>query len=381
MEDGPSIADEYLRELRRRRQAYREEGIGAVQAEYKRRDRKPPEEFHDSSFLYMRSFEADLGLRPFSGITFWHSPDITLSPLAAPGSFTTTLNAGETYLIRCWLRNRGDVAVPSAKVELFLTDPTLGFDTRFATNLSLGRVPSGWVASAGNAPVDFTYTVPATEAGHKCLFARTFSFSPLDLPIDDHQLDPRIDRHVAQENLNIVGQAQPYTFSLIHPPNARQHITLRPLDPEELLNLRHPVLDGIRPAADFPRRDWGRLVGLKLIEPGGDDIAVTEESEGVGVVSASREGFDLGTQRELNTAAWLAMRAINAGESRMSNHRDLFAKFREMNAQQRRSRFTMTVPNLGLPAGSALGLEITSVDENREQPEVLGGITLVILGE
>ena len=65
----------------------------------------------------------------------------------------------------------------------------------------------------------------------------------------------------------------------------------------------------------------------------------------------------------------------------MANQRDLFAKFREMNAQQRRSVFTMTIPDLGLQADQAVGLDLTSVDENRERPEVIGGITLVIVGE
>ena len=156
-------------------------------------------------------------------------------------------------MIRTVLRNRGDLAVPSAKVELFLTDPTLGFDTRFATRLTgLGSVPSAWVPSGGSAAAEFVYTVPPTEAGHKCLFARTFSFSPLELPLDDFALDPRLDRHVAQQNLNIVGQAQAFAFNLVHRPNARIRIALRPLQPEELLALRHPVLGGRAAGAGVP---------------------------------------------------------------------------------------------------------------------------------
>lgn len=380
MRDSQNAAAEYLRDLQELRQRYREEVRDELQSLFRRRERKPPEEFHDSSFLYMRSYDADLGVRPFSGIAHWRSPDITLSPLTSPSTYTTSLVAGDSYLIRCWLRNRGDLAVPSAKVELFLTDPTLGFDTRFATNLTLGNVPSTWVGSGANAAAEFAYTVPPTESGHKCLFARTFSFSPLELPIDDHQLDPRIDRHIAQQNLNIVGQSQAYSFGLVHAPNARLRVELRALEPEELFGLRHPVLADVKPAAEFPRHGWGRLTRLELMEPGGD-VTLREVREGVGVVSTSREGFDLGTQLELNTAVWEALRWINAGGSRMANQRDLFAKFREMNAQQRRSVFTMTIPDLGLQADQAVGLDLTSVDENRERPEVIGGITLVIVGE
>jgi hypothetical protein len=380
MRDSQNAAAEYLRDLQTLRQRYRDEVRDELQSLFRRRERKPPEEFHDSSFLYMRSYDADLGVRPFSGIAHWRSPDITLSPLTSPSTYTTSLVAGDSYLIRCWLRNRGDLAVPSAKVELFLTDPTLGFDTRFATNLTLGNVPSTWVGSGANAAAEFAYTVPPTESGHKCLFARTFSFSPLELPIDDHQLDPRIDRHIAQQNLNIVGQSQAYSFGLVHAPNARLRVELRALEPEELFGLRHPVLADVKPAAEFPRHGWSRLTRLELMEPGGD-VTLREVREGVGVVSTSREGFDLGTQLELNTAVWEALRWINAGGSRMANQRDLFAKFREMNAQQRRSVFTMTIPDLGLQADQAVGLDLTSVDENRERPELIGGITLVIVGE
>ena len=381
MADNESVAAQYLRDLQKRRELYREAVVDELKALFKRRDRKPPEEFHDSSFLYMRSYDADLGVRPFSGITFWHSPDVTLSPVTSVGAYTTVLNAGDTYLIRCSLRNRGDLAVPSAKVELFLTDPTLGFDTRFATNLTLGNVPSAWVGSGTNAAAEFAYTVPPTESGHKCLFARTFSFSPLELPIDDFQLDPRLDRHVAQQNLNIVGQSQAYAFGLVHAPNSRMRIDLKALEPEELFGLRHPVLADVRPAAEFPRRGWGRLARIELQRPGGGDVALREAREGVGVESQDRDGFDLGNQRELNTAVRDVLRAIEAGETRRADHRDLFAKFRDMNAQARRSTFTMTVPDLGLRAGEAVGLDVTSVDENSDQPEVVGGITLVIVGE
>ena len=379
MEGKENVGAQYVRDLQTLRWRHRE-ARGELEALFKRRDRKPPEEFLDSSFLYMRSYDADLGVRPFSNIVHWHSPDITLSPVTSVGAYTTSLVAGDTYLIRCALRNRGDLAVPSAKVELFLTDPSLGFDTRFATNLTLGKVPSAWVGSGASAAAEFVYTVPPAESGHKCLFARTFSFSPLELPVDDFQLDPRIDRHVAQQNLNIVGQSQPYSFQWVHAPNARQRIELQVLEPDALLALRHPVLADVKPAAEFPRRGWGRLARIELKEPAGPDLALTEAPEGVSIESMDREGLDLDGQRELNAAVRETLRAVYAGETRMADHRDLFAKFRAMNAQARRSTFTMTIPGLGLDPGQAVGLEVRSVDANSEPPEVVGGITLIIVG-
>lgn len=381
MASSKNPLSDYLRELLDLRGRYREEAVGEVQVMFRREDREPPEEFTDSSFLYIRSYDADLGVRPFSGVPHWRSPDIVLSPLTSPSAYTTTLNAGDSYVIRTTLRNRGDLAVPSAKVELFLTDPTLGFDARFATNLSLGAVPSAWVASGASAAADFVYNVPPSEAGHKCLFARTFSFSPLDLPIDDHKLDPRIDRHVAQQNLNIVGQAQAYSFWLVHPPNARMRIELRPLEPDELFSLRHPLLADFRPAVEFPRRGWGRMAGLDLRETGVGDVRLSPTGEGAAFTASDREGLDLGSQREINTAVWDAVRLANVGETRLADHRELIARFRDMNAQARRSLFGMTVPDIGLRAGQAVGLDITAVDENFGDGEVVGGITVVIVGE
>jgi hypothetical protein len=375
-------AAEYVAELRKRRDAYTPEALQALAEAFRgQRERKPPEVFVESSFLYVRSYDGDAGSRPFSGITFWTSPDLLLSPVTSVGAYTTTLQAGDSYVIRTQLRNRGDLAVPSAKVELYLTDPSLGFDTRFATRLTgLGAMPSAWVPSGGSAAAEFVYTVPPSESGHKCLFARAFSFSPLDLPVDDFALDPRIDRHVAQQNLNIIGQAQAYSFNLIHRLNARVGIALRAVEPEELLALRHPVLADVRPATDFPRRGWGRISQMKLVEPGGDGIAIEEEREGLGLVAENPRGFDLGTQRELQAAVRDVLAAVEAGKTRLSEHRDLLAKFRGMTAETARSRLTMTIPDLGLPAGLAVGLELTAVDRNVEPAEPFGGVMIIVVG-
>jgi hypothetical protein len=92
------------------------------------------------------------------------------------------------------------------------------------------------------------------------------------------------------------------------------------------------------------------------------------------------EGLDLDAQRELNTAVRETLLAVYAGRTRMSDHRDLFARFREMNAQARRSTFAMRIPDLGLGAGEAVGVDLRSVDENADPPEAAGGITLIIVG-
>jgi hypothetical protein len=340
-----SAAEDYLKELLGRRERYKDpDALKSLAVDFRDGERRPPREFKDSSFLYMRSYHGDMGVRPFSNIAFWRSPDIEISPVTNIGAPTTQLEAGETYLVRCTLRNGGDVAVPSAKVELFLTDPSLGFDTRYAENLTLGKVPATWVAPDGSASTVFRWTIAPAEAGHKCLFARTFSFSPLDLPVSDYALDPRTDRHVAQQNVDIVGQAQSYSFKLIHQPVARMRIDLRPLQPEELLRLRHPLVAGLAPAAEVPQGDWGELAQIGLEDRGEGNVSVEVTREGARVIADGQEGD---------------------GDKHSRPHR---------------SSLRMTVPDLGLQPGQAAGLDITAVDERDDKLGPVGGITLVIVG-
>jgi hypothetical protein len=68
--------------------------------------------------LYIRSYNGDTGNRPLPPINFWNTPDISFTPLTGTTPLVTNeLQAGETYQVRCLLRNRGDVTVPYPKVE------------------------------------------------------------------------------------------------------------------------------------------------------------------------------------------------------------------------------------------------------------------------
>lgn len=384
MSENTTAANEYIRDLRRLREKYvdfvREE-VEPLFHNNDQRERRPPRHFVDSSYLYIRSFNGDTGSRPFANQVFWLSPDITVSPISSLGTYTQTLNAGETYALTCALRNRGDLAVPSAKVEFWLTDPSLGFDTRYATNLTLGRVASTWVNAYGSSQVTVSYTVPPTESGHKCLFARVFSFSPLDLPLDNFRLDPPLDRHIGQLNLNIIGQGQPFMFNAIHAPNAEWVVQFLPLAAEELLALRHPVLADVTPAREFPREGWGERTRIELADSDARSVDMARQNDGVLLFANDPEGVDLGTQRELRRMVRDALAEIDAGKARPADHRDLFAKFRDINGQTRRSTFRMEVPDLGLGAGQAAAVHIRATDrELGDHDAALGGITLLVVG-
>lgn len=373
---------ETIRELQKLRGAYDDYIENEVIPLFRQDDqleRRPPRRFKESSFLYVRSFDGDNGSRPFANQVFWLSPDIQVSPITNLAAYTRTLNAGESYNLRCHIRNRGDRVVPSAKVEFWLTDPTLGFDTRFAQHLSLGRVPSAWVNPNNTGVVDFIYPVPPTEAGHKCLFARVFSFSPLDVPVENTRLDPRIDRHIAQLNLNIVQQGQPFQFNWIQAPNAQQRIEFIPLAGNELRSLRHPILTEFSPAEEIPQGELIHRAGLELADTGAESIDHFHDEKGLVVMTRGSGGPELGELRETRARLGEALAEISAGKANSSHHRDLFALWREMNSQAVLSTFKMQAPELGLSRDQVAGIHIQTIEMD-DSGETRGGLTLLITG-
>ena len=168
-------ATAYVRELQKMRKSYSDKVPAQLRRIYGKGDHKAdPDFFRESSFLYIRSYPGDIGVRPFSGINFWNSPDLNVSPINQLGSFTTELEAGKTYNISCRLNNRGDLMIPYPKVEFFLTNPTLGFNTQVADLIGLTQLPALLLPNS-NGVANYQYQVPSSEAGHKCLFARTYS--------------------------------------------------------------------------------------------------------------------------------------------------------------------------------------------------------------
>lgn len=337
--------------------------------------RKPIGDFIDSSFLFIRSTQTDNGARQLpSGTVFWLSPDIRIRPITGVGSYTQTLEAGRTYDVEVQLRNRGDLAVPSAKVELFLTDPTIGFDTRFADKIGLS---SNWVPGIGSGKVNISYTVPSSAAGHKCMIARTFSLSPLEMPLDDTNLNPMLDRHVAQLNLNILAAGAPMQFNIIHQPNFEGRVELRPAALQDLMATGHPALAAMR-YVEFKELPAGLLREMRFEHISGDREAVSLKHDGRALRFRSRgDGPSLSEQKEIAALRESALKAIGSGEAKPSAFKDVFAAHRKLGKSVARDTFMMETPKLRLAEGqaSAVNLQITS-----SLGELLGGITLLLIG-
>jgi hypothetical protein len=370
-----SKARDYVNELNKKLAEYRgftKQNIPGLFREQK--NRKPPKDFNDSSFLYIRAYDGDIGVRPFSNITYWHSPDITVAPVTNTAAYTETLEAGKAYQFSCTVRNRGDLIVPSANVEFFLVNPSLGFDSRFATKLG---VTAGWVNSQGATKVAIVATIAGNEGGHKCLFARTFAFSPLDLPIDDYQLYPPYDRHVGQLNLNITPQATPYSFNLVHLLNATERIAFVPMTAEQVMATRHPFLADFK-ISERISTDALNAIKIEPVKQKGFTIKMQKEGPGFNLNIAGKGGMDLEQQAQISRATRNAIEEINAGKAKPAQFKELFKSYREMNKAMQNTVFKMETPNLGLQPGQVAGLQI--VNTNLLTGETKGGITLIVKG-
>lgn len=376
--------------------------------------RRPiPNDFKDSSYLYIRSYDGDNGSRPGANVAYWRSPDVVVSPVSSLNSYTTELNTGTLYNIKCLVHNKGDLNVPSAKVEFYLTTPSLGFDTRFGKKLGIAAT---WVNCYSSSEVNIRYLVEPSDAGHKCLFARVFSFSPLDVPLHDTLLNPVQDRHVGQKNLNIAGQSTQMQLNILHMPQARLTVRFVPLAKDTILATRHPVvadfriIDKPRGRADFKMdfakkrdervmgtpvtgnhirevkpiarpinmtnrlRDLLKGIGLKIEQP--DKI---ESKDTTFNFEFNQEGkFNLEEQKRIEGEMRRIEKIILSGERKASHFKKEIDEYRRMNLERRMTLLTVDIPHLGLQKGELAGYDVVAT--NAINGEIFGGITLLVHG-
>jgi hypothetical protein len=377
MSEHLAKAIEFVNELRNQKSEYTREVPERLAKIYNiDREKGRPDTFKDSSFLYIRSYDGDVGIRPFSGITFWLSPDINICPITQLGDFTTELEAGKSYNISTRLHNRGDLIVPYPKVEFFLTDPTLGFNTTVAKYLGVTQLPA-MLLPASNDEANFLYHVPMAESGHKCLFARTYSFSPLDKPFDLHLLDPRLDRHIAQKNLNFVPQNTAYAFNLIHQPNANETIAFMPLAKDQVHAIQHPTLRSLK-IANIRSAELLQKIKIQLTGDSAAKLSRKRESASWAFKVAGRKGLSLDQQSSVLKRTEAIVQAVYGGKSTFADHKKELAAFREMNKAAVKTSMQITIPDFGLSKGSAAAFNIVNI--NTLNGEIKGGITVVVMG-
>jgi len=369
-------AQDYVNTLRKTKSEYTKDVPSRLAKVYGGKDKRPkPDYFRESSFLYIRSYNGDIGVRPFSGIQFWKSPDINISPLGNSATTTTELVAGQTYTIRCRLNNRGDLMIPYPKVEFFLTDPTLGFNTTVAEILGLTQLPA-ILLPASNNEVRFNYTVPASEAGHKCLFARTYSFSPLDKPFDLHALNPRIDRHIGQKNLNFIAQATPYSFNLVHQVNANETIEFRPMTKNAVLDIQHPALKELK-VTTLKKKEMLSKIKIVLSARTSHEVSMKKRKAKY-FITTSGKGISLERQAAIHKKTDAILKSVQAGKGSHQKFKKQLKTFNDMNRRAALTKMQIQIPDFGMRKGAAVGFEI--INRNTLNGKIKGGITIVAMG-
>lgn len=366
----------YIEELGRRAKDSQAEAGQELNPLFDREEQgRPPRDFVPSSFLYIRSCDGDDGRRPVACPAFWVTSDLRVAPTANLGVPTHDLRAGVTYRFTAIVRNRGDLPVPSAKVEFYLANPTLGFNTLAATKLG---VATARVQAYGAAEAAVDYMIPPAVSGHRCLFARVFSFSPLDLPLSDLALDPTVDRHVAQLNLNIVASASTFALDWIHRRNAADRLEIVPMTAQELRPLRFEALTALN-LVDGDR--WTEVqdrLELEFEPAEGPAIDAQRTDGGLELFSQDGDAVSLDRQAELTDRVLEALRALDSGRAEAGRFKELFREFRAMSAETVRSRVTLRLPDVPLEGGEAVGVNL--IGRNMATDRVTGGIGMFVTG-
>ena len=306
---------------------------------------------------------------------FWLSPDIRVAPLSNLGAVTRELVAGQGHRLTAVLRNRGDLAVPAAKVEFYLVNPSLGFDRRYARFLGVAQ---DRVEAHGAAEIGLDWRVPPDLAGHYCLFARAFAFAPRDLPLDDYALDPTIDRHVAQQNLTIIGGGQMLMLDLIHLPNARDMIELVPMTTTDLRQMRLEAASALRPVGGRIAAGMLGGFGFELLPDRESPVRYATEplKAGVMVVSQSDKGPSTREQAGLVKQLHALLAQVAAGHGGGAELGKISAEYRALSRTQLRAQLRLTIPRAELKPDQAVAFHLRRTDQLTGR--VTGGIALMV---
>lgn len=156
------------------------------------------------TYLYIKATDTDDGNRPLSADTvFWLSPDVKLFDELGTRILSTDIKAGSKYTVQVTVSNGGDQDCHTCNTELYLADPLIGFGLGSSVPLGSKTVS---VLGHSTTSVAFEYGASNDQIGHKCIFARVYSLTTNDYPMDWVNFLTAQDRHIGQQNLNIIRQ-------------------------------------------------------------------------------------------------------------------------------------------------------------------------------
>lgn len=314
-----------------------------------------PGGYNGSTFLYIRAFEGDNGARPIpAGIAFWLSPDIELYQ---NGLLVDTLNPlvpNTSYSVRVTVTNGGDLDCTNCTVDLYLCEPSIGFRTTGA--LMIG-IDNKRVIAHSTATFEFPFTTTNSMSGHRCMFARAYSLVANDYPADLVNFNTYGDRHIGQQNLNIVKQGESLDFIVnrfLKANNKDFEIILKPdlnlFNTRKEIQRRYSHPNKIISTNDFKftRKEAVRVLP-DIINKRPENIITREKK-----INPSGKIKGIPEIKRIKTDVWL--HRFDSGINKMK----------------------ITVPNLGLKENEAVPMSLTVKDS--ETGIIIGGITVLVVG-
>ena len=217
--------------------------------------------FDGKTYLYIRTNPADTGVEPLApGLDFWVSPDIiVVKPGGAMGDEAVADQENQVQVI---VTNAGGLPATDAYVEAFFADPST-----VMTPATVTPVGAGFVSIPGynTATVSFPWTPPASEAGHRCLFARVSLAIPFDSYVNPAIFDVVGDRHVAQRNIHVLSMSKAkklsFAFVVVNASEKEELVLVRAEELRAPVALRQLGAAMHCEAAVFGRHELG-AVGL-----------------------------------------------------------------------------------------------------------------------
>jgi hypothetical protein len=344
----------------------------------------------DTTFLYIGSYNADRGLRPLSpGTIFWNSPDIEIYKNGINVA-SNQITQGEQYQVIVTVRNDGDMNCPSFNLELFVTNPSLGFNLANATLLDVKRSS---INRHSFKQVTFDLIANGNFVGHRCLFARVTSTSCNEFPLNANNFDAVNDRHVAQQNLTVIQQGQVISMQVNHTGELGKDVLMQ-LQPllklaPEFKSKMQKIMPKLKATESIKNFSFNPLAIKKLI---GLENLISKEKLNPLLnlnqlnVNAIKTGIKLPTslqthnlridEKKMNlNAKIIAANSINKkNELRLTNENTFHIPLEKGTFHQ----ISFTVPNLGLkPQEFAVyNIELRKPGSG----QVVGGVTMVVTG-
>lgn len=217
--------------------------------------------FDGKTYLYIRTNPADTGAEPLAaGLDFWVSPDIVV--IKPGGVIGDEAVANQQNEVQVTVTNAGGIGATDAYVEAFFADPSTVMTPATATPVGAGFVS---VPAYNATSISFPWTPSASEAGHRCLFARVSLAIPFDSYVDPTVFNVVGDRHVAQRNIHVVSTANAkrmsFAFVVLNASAMEARVLVRAEEVRERLALQHLGAAMHCQAASLGRHELG-AVGL-----------------------------------------------------------------------------------------------------------------------